>query len=407
MNSFKVESLRPDTYFTSDLILDKSFILAGQGLPVTETLIKELKEWNFLEVNSEGTVGAAVLKTEIEDDEIIPPKAKPQEKDDSFRDSLKKEAEEANKQNREETRMEYAKKIYIKYASYINSVYRRYATHKEFNKEQLNEIIKELCVFIKDNRRFALRINPYEILKDQNFLIGHSMRSTVIAITIGLRLHMPFSQLADLGIACILHEIGMLKLPPQLYMTDKKLQPQEKAKLASHPILGYEMVKNADFPMSIQRAVLEHHEHENGSGYPRHIMSDDICTYAKIISVACSFEAISAPRHFREARSTYEAMLEMLQNQKRQYDEKVIKALLYSVSIYPIGVYVYLASGKVAQVCDTDPDNPKFPIVQILGERAADGDFRTVETTDEGPNKIIRVLNQQEVNDVLKVTNNA
>ena len=83
----------------------------------------------------------------------------------------------------------------------------------------------------------------------------------------------------------------------------------------------------------IQRAVLEHHEKENGSGYPRHIATDNISTYAKIIAVACAFEASTAPRHYRSARPKDEAMLEILRNSSKQYDENVIKALLYSFSV--------------------------------------------------------------------------
>ena len=94
-------------------------------------------------------------------------------------------------------------------------------------------------------------------------------------------------------------------------------------------------------------------------------------------------------------------MVEMLKNQNSKYNGDVIKALLYSLSIYPIGAYVYLANGKIGQVCDVNSDNPKNPIVQILGEKAADGDPRTIET-DDGINKIVRVLNAEEARDAIK-----
>ena len=98
-------------------------------------------------------------------------------------------------------------------------------------------------------------------------------------------------------------------------------------------------------------------------------------------------------------------MVEMLKNQNSKYNGDVIKALLYSLSIYPIGAYVYLANGKIGQVCDVNPDNPKNPIVQILGETAADGEPRTVET-DEGINKIVRVMNKDEARDAVKFLEN-
>ena len=186
-----------------------------------------------------------------------------------------------------------------------------------------------------------------------------------------------------------------------MYLSDKRFTNAERAKIATHPLLGYKIASDANFTTQIQRAILEHHEREDGSGYPQNLTADKISQYAKIISVVCSYEAISSPRNFREAKPTYDAMVEMLRNQNSKYDGNVIKALLYSLSVFPIGAYVYLANGKIGQVIDVNPSNPKNPIVQILGEFAADGDPRTIET-DTGINKIIRVLNKEEANDALK-----
>ncbi len=412
MNAFEVNALKPALIFTDHLTLDKEFIVLGKGFPVTQELINELKLWGFASVSCDGSIddetqdkdiinrssADIILETQQEEEQKAKERA---QKASQFNDSLKDATKVIQTLNTESSRLEMAHKVYKNYSDYIESLYTRYATHKEIDKEQLRSVVQELISFVRENRRFVLRINPRAEQTDKKFLVNHAMRSTVIALTIGTRLRLQFAQMIELGQACILHEIGMLRLPPQLYITDKKLQPQEKAKLASHPILGYELLKEAGFALPIQRAVLEHHEKENGSGYPRHITSEDISTYAKIISVACAFEAITAPRHYRSARPKYEAMLEILRNLNKQYDENVIKALLYSFSIFPIGVYVYLANGKIAQITDTNPEDPKHPVAQILGEKAADGDPRTVDT-DEGSNKVVRVLNQQEVSDVLK-----
>jgi HD-GYP domain-containing protein (c-di-GMP phosphodiesterase class II) len=215
---------------------------------------------------------------------------------------------------------------------------------------------------------------------------------------------MPLSKLVELGVTCILHEIGQIRLPPQLYMTDKPLSPSEKAQIATHTLLGFNILKDNNFPLAIQLGVLEHHERENGTGYPRHLQGTKISLYAKIISVACSFEAITAPRHYKEARTTYDGMIEMLRNESHQYDETVIKALLYCLSIFPIGAYVYLSNGKIAQVTDVNPNDPRNPVVQVLGETEEDGSPKTIQT-DGSTMKIIRVLNKQEATDILNALN--
>ena len=94
-------------------------------------------------------------------------------------------------------------------------------------------------------------------------------------------------------------------------------------------------------------------------------------------------------------------MIEMVKNQNMQYDPTVIKALLYSLSLFPIGAFVYLQNGKIAVVTDVSPNNPKNPVVQLINEREADGSPKTIQTDDTN-NKIVRVLTKDEQADVQK-----
>lgn len=403
-----LESLKPDLTFKSDLLLDKNFILLPVTVPVTEELTKALKEWNFDSFECEesvslgGDIGVAKKGFDIAEDTTEYPTQS--EAELKIKDSLKDALAKANSgkfANTEKSRMESVQSVYEEYMNYINSVYTHYATNKKINLEELSETVKDLCIFIKDNKRYVLRITPSAEQRKKNFLVIHSMRSTVLAITLGMELHQPLSKLIELGITCILHEIGMLRLPPQLYMTERKLTTGEKSQINTHPILGFNILKELEFPLSIQLGVLEHHEKENGMGYPRHLSGSKISNYAKIIAVACSYEAITAPREYKTERTSFDAMIEMVKNQNMQYDPTVIKALLYSLSLFPIGAFVYLQNGKIAVVTDVSPNNPKNPVVQLINEREADGSPKTIQTDDTN-NKIVRVLTKDEQADVQK-----
>lgn len=407
MNAVKIDTIKPEQTFKGELMIDKSFLLLGSGQPVTSELLKSLMVWGITEVFIDDSnipapsIASFTTETEgVSEDEFITPEKKESEAP-RMNTSIKEALAKAQSTSNEKSRLNAVLNVYNEYMTYIHSVYTRYATHGDFNNEELFETVKELCVFVKENRRYVLRISPSVETRTKNYLVSHAMRSTIFALIIGMNLHLNFTQLQELGVSCILHEIGMLKLPSYLYLSDKKFSHAERAKIATHPLLGYQIINQANFEVPIQRAILEHHEREDGSGYPQNLTTDKISEYAKIIAVVCSYEAISSPRNFRVARSTYDAMVEMLKNQNSKYNGNVIKALLYSLSIYPIGAYVYLANGKIGQVCDVNPDNPKNPIVQILGETAADGDPRTI-ATDEGINKIVRVLNQDEARDAIK-----
>jgi HD-GYP domain-containing protein (c-di-GMP phosphodiesterase class II) len=405
MNTYKINEIKDGTSFNGDLLIDRLFVIEPAGVPVSQTVLKALTEWEFSEVVSEGTVSLGDFTITDASDSVISSISAETESAEAVSNSVKRSLEDAAKsrslENSEKARLAAVQNVYNEYMNYINYVYTRYATHREINQNELSDTVKDLCVFIKENRRYVLRITPSAEARSKNFLVIHSMRSTVLAITIGLQLHMSLSKLIELGVTCMLHEIGMIRLPPQLYLTDKQLSQGERAQIATHPVIGFEIVKELQFPLTIQLGILEHHEKENGSGYPRHLTGEKISVYAKIIAVACSFEAITAPREYKTERSTFDAMVEMLKNANHQYDETVIKALLYSLSLFPIGAYVYLINGKIGQVTDVNPDNPKNPIVQLLGEKESDGTPKTVQTNDTDI-KIVRVLSKQELEDVMK-----
>lgn len=400
MSTVKLENLKSDLSFNGDLQLDKNFILLPAKAVVSDDLIKVLTDWNFTEFQCSEEVPDFSSSQEKKQDT----KASSESKVSTVKDSVKQALAKAKTSewiSTERSKMNSVQTVYNEYMNYINSVYTHYATHKKIDFQELSDTVKDLCVFIKDNKRYVLRITPSAEARSKNFLVIHSMRSTVLAITVGLELHMALSKLIELGISCILHEIGMLRLPPQLYMTDRPLTAAEKAQIMTHPHTGFNILKDLEFPLSILLGVLEHHEKENGLGYPRHLPGNKITTYAKIISVACSFEAITAPREYKSERTTFDAMVEMLKNPNGQYDSTVIKALLYSLSLYPIGAYVCLQNGKIGIVTDVSPNNPKNPIVQLANERNEDGTVKAIQT-DDNQNRIVRVLSKEEQQQVQK-----
>lgn len=400
METINIGALRQGITYTSDLMIDNAFLLLPKTAEMTEDLIKALRQWGFEDILVDGSIslggGIGVNKEEEPEEE---------ESKEKIGDNLKKAIEDSKNTavgNSDQARMELVHSVYEEYVNYIESVFTHYATHKEIDQEELSDTVKELCIFIKEHRRYILRVNATIESQNRNFLIIHTMRTTVLCLAIALQLHLPLSKMIELGVTSILHEIGMLRLPPQLYMTSKKLSVREKAQISKHTLLGYTIIKDLNFGLSIQLGVLEHHEKENGTGYPRRLTGDKISSNAKIIAVACTYEAISSPRSYKDEKSTFDALLEMLQNKEHVYDGSVIKALLYTVSLYPIGTFVYLSNRKVAEVIDTNPDNPKTPIVQLLTETNADGSLKKIQIGENNIN-ILRILTKQEKEDIIKI----
>jgi len=381
MNDYLIKDIKPDTFFSKPVYLDKAFILTAPEIPFSEELANLLNKWGFKSVCSEGNSSKEYVKTGEVTSNAVPEEGVAGLSQQSDSDKLRK-----------------AEDFYTSFLFFVENMFVKASVSNDLDEKTVTEKIKEIIEYIKEDRRFLMRvIKTIEPAEGKNYLATHSVRSTIIAIIIGTYLKLPSYRLIELGTAALMHEAGMLKLPSNIYLSQRALNPQEQKAILTHPILGYSMLKSLDFSLPVCLSALEHHERENGSGYPRKLFSEKISLYSKIIAVACSYEALSSKRPHKEAKDGYTGMLELLKNEGKQYDDTVVKALVMSLSIYPIGLYVLLSNGKKGQVVDVNPETPRFPIVQVFGELTPEGKIKTVQTASNELT-IVRPLNRSEIN---------
>ena len=378
MGSFKVEDIPDDYFFTKPVYLDSGFIIAVPEMKFSGELKKLLQEWKFTEVQSEGEP-----REEYEPDDA----------DGAAEAGGNLDGQSLN----EWKRLQDAEAACQAFQEYTESVYTRLSQNQPIPYLEIGEKIKGLWELIKEERRYLLwALQKIGSSEGQNYLAIHSVKSAIMSLIIGGHLKLPAHRLIELGVAALMHEAGMSLIPPAIYLKGQELTEEERKLILIHPVKSYEMLKNSGFPPEVNRAVLEHHERENGTGYPKKLTGDKISQYAKIIAVVCSFEAQTSSRSYKEVKDGHTGILDLLKNSGKQYDEAVIRALVFSLSVYPIGQYVLLSNGKKGQVVDTNPDNPRLPIVRIFGEMLPGGRMKTVKTSLDGIS-ISRPLSQEEI----------
>jgi HD-GYP domain-containing protein (c-di-GMP phosphodiesterase class II) len=376
MKSIALKDLKPKGFYTKPVWLDRGFILLAPEVQANPELANRLATWEFREVFTDGDPVDNVVDTSIED-------------------GGEKEGLIVSEGATDRERLEAVRTFLVGYIEYVDNLYNRFVTNSELRYNDLVERMRQICELLAENRRFILRALSL-VEAHKNYLISHAVNTSIISMLLGSTLKMPLPRLMELGASAVLHEIGMVKLPPNLFMTSRQLSPEERRRITAHTILGFNILKEKQVPLSVQLATLEHHERMNGSGYPRAMGGDQISLYAKIIMVACSYDAVTMARPFREGRESHEGILDLLRNEGKQYDDLIIRAMVLTLSIYPIGSLVMLTNGKKALVIDTNPENPRFPIVQVTGATNPDGTevkLRTSETTV----RILRSLTKAEV----------
>ncbi|MBT4139835.1 MAG: HD domain-containing protein, partial [Candidatus Latescibacteria bacterium] len=197
-------------------------------------------------------------------------------------------------------------------------------------------------------------------------VVLHSVNVAIYAIKIGQGLSYNRNQLIDLGVSAFLHDVGMVTLPPDLFSKGQFTQT-DIALLHEHPAKGRAILQQlgADYQW-LSEVAYQEHEREDGSGYPQGLTGNLIHEYAKIIGVADIYAGLTRSRPDRRGMLPFEAVKEILQTRKQEFDPRVVRILLKTLSAFPVGSMVKLNSGIVGRVVDTDNDSPLRPAIQIM-----------------------------------------
>ena len=379
MNTLKLLELKTPVYFTEDVYIDKKFLLFTRESCFSDELKRLLSEWQFTLLYTKGTVTESA----------------PQKKEDKSGEKTDTTGDTVQAVPEQKLSGELVEKTYQRFYAFAGEVYGNYRNNQSLDTEKVVAEMKELCTFVQGNRQAVLILQslmPYNV---DNFLVTHSLRSAVFAIVVGMELKMQNHQLVELATAALMHEIGLIHIAEDIYSRAGELSDEEKKYLHVHPVLSCKILKKAKFPLPVCLGTLDHHERENGTGYPQRLTGEKISLYGKIIAVTCSYEAMTGERKYKKAEDPATGLLNVLRREPSQYDEEVLKALLNALSFFPIGSFVYLSNNAVAQVIDNNSEDPRFPIVRVI-DRSAKGAFSEAIRTAMDGIRIMRPARKEE-----------
>jgi PAS domain S-box-containing protein/putative nucleotidyltransferase with HDIG domain len=160
------------------------------------------------------------------------------------------------------------------------------------------------------------------------YTAGHQNRVSRLACAIAGEMGLPADQIEGIRVSGTLHDIGKIYVPAEILSKPGKLRPNEINLLKDHADVGYELLRNIEFPWPVAEIVYQHHERLDGSGYPRGLKGEEICLEARIMGVADVVEAMASHRPYRPAFSIEKAMLEILQKKGVYYDPQVADACM-------------------------------------------------------------------------------
>lgn len=160
------------------------------------------------------------------------------------------------------------------------------------------------------------------------YTAGHQRKVADISIAIAGLMKLSPEQTKGLEMAALIHDLGKINVPYEILNKPGRLTSTEFEIIKSHPKIGYDIMKTIDFPWPLARAVYQHHERIDGSGYPEGVRGDDIILEARILAVSDVVEAMASHRPYRPAIGLTVALEEIENKRGTLYDPDIVDACL-------------------------------------------------------------------------------
>ncbi|HME45970.1 MAG TPA: HD domain-containing phosphohydrolase [Syntrophorhabdales bacterium] len=160
------------------------------------------------------------------------------------------------------------------------------------------------------------------------YTAGHQRRVAQLASAVAKEMGMSDDQIEGIRVSGFLHDVGKIGVPAEILSKPGRINEAELSLIRTHSSVGYEILRLLEFPWPVAKAVLQHHERRDGSGYPEGLTAEALTVEAEILAVADVVESMASRRPYREGVGIEKALNEISEGKGTLYNPKVVDACL-------------------------------------------------------------------------------
>lgn len=301
-------------------------LLVGEGVVLTRSLIRRLRERGFTRV--------------------------------AVRDPLF-EGVEVDDAVCEETRTMAARAVH--------TVLERVTRGEEPEGGRVAEVVRAVMWELRQSPRVVLSLSA--LRSHDQYTCVHSVNVCILAGVLGIALDLSDDELADVGLGAILHDLGKIRVSAETLAKPGPLAEAEWGQVRAHPVEGYLlMIRKVGASYLAAHAALDHHERMDGSGYPRGLAGREITLIGRMVAVADVFDAMTSDRVYRERVPPHLCLAHLREQAGRLYDASLVMRFCDRIAPYPVGSLVRLSTGELAAVVACQAAHPSAPRVRVVSD---------------------------------------
>ena len=248
----------------------------------------------------------------------------------------------------------------------VKDILERHTYHKNEELWELSAAAEDIVSNILEEEKVVEQI--FDIRQRSADLYEHSVSICSMAILTALKMKLPKDKINEIGVGCLLHDIGLRYETINFNDVDiETLSQKEVAEYKKHPIYGYNALKDEKWLSQTSLSIiLFHHERLDGSGYP--LKNRDISTECKIVIVCDAFDEMICGIGCKRTK-VYEAIEYLKHFKNSKFDGKIVDTFLSFTAVYPTGTHVITNEGEVGVVVSQNREFQDRPVIRIIRDR--------------------------------------
>lgn len=227
-------------------------------------------------------------------------------------------------------------------------------------------LLSDVKQVLSESRNGMHVFNMLHCMRDYNDLTyTHSFNVAMICNVMGEWLKFTKEETDILTMAGLLHDLGKMKMPKEIIEKPSTLSEAEFSIIKTHPLQGYNMIKDLNIDDRIKSAALMHHERCDGSGYPNRLTASEIEPFAKIVAIADTYDAMTCARIYRPALCPFEVISIFEKEGLQKYEPHYLLSFLEGIVETYIHNNVKLSDGRIGEIILINKRSLAKPIVKI------------------------------------------
>jgi len=373
MVRYTIDEVTVGMQLAQSIFLPTGELLLGEGYEITERYISRLKDLGYesVMIHVEGT------------EDVAPEPLIPESVTRQLRQPLR---------DTEQDLKSALQRLRSSSDSTLDSVLNKNKSHigKFIMRSGMLNAVEKFIDEILTTPELVLNLN--HISQRNAELFAHAINVTITSLCIGRKYHFSYDELKQLAIGAMNFDIGLVALDPQIIKKrPQQLNAEEKFQYRQHTVLGHQLLSSVTtVPATSAAVALQHHEHQNGTGYPRGLRGENvppqkdfsrqnmIHRFAEIVSVADMYDMLVSGRVIGLKLQPQQAVKQLITRSGKVLNADIVKTLLSIVPIYPVGARIKIVEapstkliGYQGVVARDNIENLEKPQIIIFESRKA------------------------------------